>query len=169
MARPFKFTEDELKRAKELQANSKNEREARAAASFILMAKNRMSRQELANVFGVCTKTIHGDLVKIRNPEEHENKVWGGGNNHLLTHDQEAQFLDKYIEKAKAGYVITMPEIHREYNNRVGKNTPNSTFYRMLRRHNWRKVHSEPGQPNGDAKVPEEFQIKNSKWTWVKG
>ena len=168
MARPFKYTQDELDRAKELRDCHLNEREARAAASFILMAESGMTLKALASAYGVTSKTIHEDIKRIRSPDTEEQGIWGGGNNHLMTFEEEEQFLDGYLDEALAGHIITMPKLHNEYNLRVGKQTPKSTFYRMLKRHNWRKVLPDTRHPKVDPQIKEDFKKKHSKWKWKK-
>ena len=168
MARPFHFTDEELKRATDLRDNHTNERDARAAACFILMAVSGAHLKDLANAFGVTPKTIHEDIIRIRNPDAGEKGVWGGGNNHLLSYEEEEQFLESFLDDAKSGYIITMPKLHDEYNKRVGKNTPKSTFYRMVKRHNWRKVLPDTRRPKGDPLAQEEFKKNHYKWKWEK-
>jgi transposase len=168
MARKFEYTQDELVRAKILRDNPQNMRDARAAACFILMAESNVTRQELANAYGVTPKTIYEDTERIRKPELPAKGEWGGGNNHLLTFEEETQFLDSFSEKAEAGEVVAMPQLHEQYNQLVGKKTPKSTFYRMIKRHNWRKVLPDTRHPKADPEQQEEFKKKLSKWHWLK-
>jgi transposase len=163
MARPFTYTQAELERAKDLRDNPQNPRDTRAAVSFILMAESGLTRNDLANAFGVTPKTIFEDIKRIRNPETQTKGRWGGGHNHLLGFEKEAQFLEKHIEDAKAGIVITMPKLHDEYNKLVGKKTPKSTFYRMLKRHNWRQVLPDTRHPKADPELQEEFKKQTLK------
>jgi transposase len=152
MARPFKFTQDELKRAWDLLENHRNGRDARAAASFILMAENGLTLRQAAAVFRVSPKTVSQDISKIRKGEVNAGKVWGGGNNRLMTPEEEARFLEGFAAKARAGQSMTLPELHREYNARVGKNTPKSTFYRMIKRHGFAIARPDNGRPAGDPR-----------------
>jgi transposase len=168
MARPFLYTQEELQRAKNLRDSPNNERDTRAAVCFILMAESGLHLQDLSNAYGVTPKTIHEDILRIRNPDFEPKGVWGGGNNKLLTFEEESQFLEQHLDDAKSGYIITMPELHIEYNKLVGKTTPKSTFYRMVKRHNWRKVLPDTRHPKGDPQVQEEFKKKPSKFLWTK-
>jgi transposase len=167
MARPFKFSKKELERALELRDNHKNEREARAAACFILMAESRLSREEAARAFGIASKTASDDIDRIRSPDLTPKGIWGGGHNHLMTIEEETQFLEEFKNKAIDGELPTMPELHAEYNKRVGKNTPKSTFYRMLKRHEWRKVLPDTKHPKSDPEIQEDFKKKHSKYKWI--
>jgi transposase len=127
-----------------------------------------MSRKQVATIFLVDIKTVYSDMQLIRNSEVSEKRKWGGGNNYLMTFEEETQFLDNYLLKAQEGHIITMPYLHEEYNRQVGKKTPKSTFYRMLKRHDWRKVLPDTRHPKGDPEVQEEFKKKHSKFKWIK-
>jgi transposase len=162
MARPIKFSQKELSRAKDLRDNYKNERECRAAACFLLMALHGLTRENVAEVFGVTPKTVSDDIERIRHPETRNKGDWGGARNCLMTLEKEAQFLQGFLNMSKAGLVITMPEVNAEYNKLVGKETPKSTFDRLLKRHEWRKVLPDTRHPQGNPEVQEEFK-KNSQ------
>jgi transposase len=64
----------------------------------------------------------------------------GGANNKNLTDEQEDELLDKFREKAESGKVVHLSQIKKEYDNAVGKETANSTFYSFLGRKEWRRV-----------------------------
>jgi transposase len=169
MARPFEFTEEEVTRAKEFRDNHSNEREYRAGLIFLQMTQGRYTTEELSDLFGISLSTVGEDIRKVRNPELAANKAqWGGGRNRLMTFDEETQFLDGWLETAKEGLIPTMPELHAAYNKLVGRDTPKSTFYRLLERHNWRKVLPDTRHPKADSEKQEEFKKKRSKWSWKK-
>jgi transposase len=168
MAKLIHFEEEQIVRAKKLRDDHNNEREYRAALVFLYIVENKHSAEEAASLFGVGLRTIFEDLDKIRKPETVKKGTWGGGNNHLMTFEEETQFLDEFMEKAKSGLIVTMPELHNHYNLRVGKITPKSTFYRLLKRHDWRKVLPDTRHPKGDVKIQEECGKKTLKWKWQK-
>ena len=59
--------------------------------------------------------------------------------------------LAPFIEQATAGGVLKVAEIQAAYEARVGKVVPNSTIYRVLARHDWRKVVPRPRHPKADV------------------
>jgi transposase len=168
MAQAFIFSREELARAEELRDTHKNERDYRAALIFILMATGLHTAKDLAKIFGLSERMIFNDINKIRHPELVNNNEWGGGNNHLLTVEEETKFLNKWMSKAENGQILTMPDLHIEYNKLVGKNTPKSTFYRLLKRHNWRKVLPDTKHPKSNPEAQEEFKKKLCRWNWRK-
>jgi transposase len=166
MARKIDFTPEQLEMAKDLRDNHNNEREYRAAIAVLLIEEQGLSREAVAQTFGIDVKTVHADLKRIRNPDSVSPGVWGGGNNHLMTFEEETEFLAEFTESSETGKLITMPKLHHEYNLRVGKITPKSTFYRLLKRHNWQKVLPDTGHSKGDLKLQEDFKKKLCRWKW---
>jgi transposase len=154
----MKFNEDDINRAINLRANHTNEREYRAALVFLMMSERTKTARQVAQFFGVTEKTVFDDMDKIRNPESTSKGVWGGGNNHLMTFDEEESFLGEYLDKANEGQIINMTEMHVEFNRRVQKETPKSTFYRMLKRHGWRKILPDTIHPKADPEKQEMFK-----------
>ena len=55
------------------------------------------------------------------------------------------------IEQASAGGVLKVAEVQQAYEAQVGKAVPNSTIYRVLARHGWRKVVPRPRHPKADG------------------
>ncbi|MDR1488029.1 MAG: winged helix-turn-helix domain-containing protein [Deltaproteobacteria bacterium] len=168
MARTVKFSQGHLEKAIELRDKHSIDREQRAALIVLCMANTGCSRENAAAIFGIDIRTVHEDLERIRNNDAPVRGQWGGGNNHLMTFDEEAKFLNNYLDEAKAGHVITMPELHNKYNELVGKITPASTFYRLLKRHKWRKVLPDTQHPKADPALQEDFKKKLLKMRWIR-
>jgi hypothetical protein len=70
---------------------------------------------------------VFEDLEIIRTPETVKYGDWGGDNNRLMT--EEEQFHFEFFDTAKKDPIISAPELHNEYNKRIGKVTPKSTIY----------------------------------------
>jgi transposase len=62
----------------------------------------------------------------------------GGRRNAYLTPQEEARFLERYVENAAQGGGLVVSEIKAAYEGRIGRKVPKSTVYRMLARHGWR-------------------------------
>jgi transposase len=168
MAKALQFDDQMIAKAKDLRDLHDNEREYRAALVFLYLAEDGRTAEQAAAFFGIGLRTVFADLDRIRKPHTVKKGVWGGGNNHLMSAEEECAFLAEFEEKANAGFIVTIPELHEQYNIRVGKQTPKSTFYRLLKRNNWRKVLPETRDPKGDLKIQEECKKKHSKWEWQK-
>lgn len=75
--------------------------------------------------------------------EEHRK----GGHRRNLTDEQEAEILEKFRKKAKAGQVVSLSEVKKEYERIYGKEIANSTFYAFLIRMKWRRVMPRGAHP----------------------
>ena len=108
---------------------------------------------EIAQVLGWAVATVH--ITHSRWAREGQAvfdlKGKGGRNNCNLTEAEEAEVLAPFMERATAGGVLKVGEIHAAYEARVGKAVPNSTIYRLLERHDWRKVVPRPRHPKADV------------------
>lgn len=62
-----------------------------------------------------------------------------GGNRRNITVEKEAELLEEFREKA-AGQMIDISEIKSRYEEMVGHRVGRGQIYRVLHRHNWRKV-----------------------------
>ena len=54
--------------------------------------------------------------------------------------EKEAELLEEFREKAAAGQMIDISEIKSRYEEMVGHRIGRGQIYRVLHRHNWRKV-----------------------------
>lgn len=165
MSRTTTYTQQDIERAEELRDNHENDRGYRAALVFLCVCEG-FTVEQAAKIFNIGVRTVFEDMDRIRKPETAEKGQWGGSRNRLMTPDEEEEFLAEYYDEAIQGFVLTMPEMHAEFNKRVGKETPKSTFYRILKKHTWRKVLPDTRHPKGDPKVQEEFKKKHSKFRW---
>lgn len=111
------------------------------------------SAAEIAQVLGWATATVH--VMHSRWAKEGEAlfelKGKGGRKHHNLTEAEEAEVLAPFIERANAGGLLKVAEVRQTYEDRVGRAVADSTVYRMLKRHGWRKVTPRPRHPKADV------------------
>lgn len=69
------------------------------------------------------------------------------GNNRHMSFEEEAAFLEQFIEASAKGEVVTVKEMFIAYQEKLGKLTHSPAFYRMLKRHGWRKLMPRPHHP----------------------
>lgn len=63
-----------------------------------------------------------------------------GGNRRNMPAEKEAELLEWFREEAAKGQVIDISEIKAAYEKAVGHRIGSAQIYRVLHRHNWRKV-----------------------------
>jgi transposase len=134
-------------------------KQARTIAEFqriqcvLLRAALGCSAGEIAQVLGWARATVH--ITHSRWAKEGDAffdlKGKGGRHNCNLTEQEEAEVLAPFMAQATAGGVLKVAEIQQAYEARLGKAVPNSTIYRMLARHHWRKVVPRPRHPKADV------------------
>ena len=62
------------------------------------------------------------------------------GNHRSLSIEEENEILSSFKKKADAGQIITVQDIKRAFDERIGKDTGRGYIYMLLKRHRWRKV-----------------------------
>jgi transposase len=109
---------------------------------------------------GVAKDTVH-KLISQYNRfglAARETPGKGGRKRFYLALEQEKQFLEPFIEQAKTGAIATCAESHAAYETRVERQVDESTIYRLLERHGWRKLIPRPKHPKADRQKQEEFK-----------
>jgi transposase len=116
--------------------------------------------EEIALHCGVAKDTVH-KLISRYNRfgiAAIETAGKGGRRREYLSIEQEKQFLQPFLNRAQKGEIATCAEVQIAYEERVGHSVDDSTLYRLLERHGWRKVVPRPKHPKASREVQEEFK-----------
>lgn len=118
------------------------------------------SAAEIARLLGWSTPTVH--VIHSRWAKEGDAifdlKAKGGRRNEYLTREEEVEFLRPFLDKAEAGGILNANDIKQAFERRVGYPVAKSTIYRMLDRHDWRKVAPRPRHPKADPAAQAAFK-----------
>jgi transposase len=116
--------------------------------------------EEIAIQLGVSRPFISKitSLYKRFGPQGLETVGPGGRRNEYLSLDEEVAFLAPFIDRAAQGEIVTAKTIHYAFEQRVGHEVDESTLYRLLQRHQWRKVMPRPYHPEADLVAQETFK-----------
>jgi transposase len=87
-----------------------------------------------------------------------EKRSPGGRNNAHMSREEENRFLDAFLEKAESGGMVTIQEIKKAYEQHTGKQVAESTVYRLLHRHGWRKITPRTKHPKSDPEAQDEIK-----------
>lgn len=82
-----------------------------------------------------------------------------------LSFDEESAFLASFNDSAKNGHLTTVKEIHNAFEAKVDTHVAQSTIYRLLERHEWRKLAPRPYHPDGDKEAQETFKKTFPTWS----
>ena len=75
-----------------------------------------------------------------------------------MTYEEEAEFLSAFAEGAQSGSILVVNEIKAALEKRLGRQVHKTTAYRILHRHNWRKVVPRPSHPKRSKEAVEAFK-----------
>jgi transposase len=116
--------------------------------------------EEIATSVGV-SKSLVQKVISRYNREgiqSIEVKSSGGRYHEYLTKEEEEQFLSQFFKQAEQGECIAAKAIYLAYEEKVGHSVHETTMYRLLRRHGWRKVQPRPRHPKADLQAQEAFK-----------
>ncbi|MES2772515.1 MAG: winged helix-turn-helix domain-containing protein, partial [Pseudomonadota bacterium] len=71
---------------------------------------------------------------------------------------QEKKALDEVLAHAAKSGVVTIPQIKPKLEAKLGKTLALSSVYRMLSRHNWRKLAPDTQHPKANAEAREDWE-----------
>jgi transposase len=116
--------------------------------------------EEIALHTGVSATTVHRVISAYNRfgPAALETPGKGGRRHEYLTLPEEQAFLAPFFEQAERGEIATVAQIQRAFEEREGHPVDQSTIYRLLHRHGWRKLMSRPQHPKADEQVQEQFK-----------
>lgn len=120
--------------------------------------------QELADSHGLKKQTV---LHLLSAYHQHGiNGVETGGKGQrqkaYLSLEEEREFLDPFIKKSELGYISTVKEIHEALEKQLEHSIHVGTIYRLLKRHDWRKISPRPSHVKSDKHAQASFK-KTSK------
>ena len=153
------ITEEEYQAAKAAAKANQNKRIDKRLQVIILRYEGK-SNEEIHKKLDLSVKRISelcGEFKRDGIEEYTRNKY--GGNHRSLTDAEEKEILDGFEAKAEAGELVTVQDIKRAFDERIGKDTGRGYIYMVLARRKWRKVMPRPKHP----KKASEAEIEASK------
>jgi transposase len=82
----------------------------------------------------------------------------GGRRRAYLPLEQEKQFLEPFFEQAEAGEIATVAQVQCALEERISHEIDDSTVYRLLHRHQWRKLMPRARHPRASEEAQEQFK-----------
>jgi transposase len=116
--------------------------------------------EEIAKHCGVSKATVH-QVISLYNRfgvRAVETPGKGGRRDVYLSLEEEQRFLVPFFARAETGEIATAAEIQRAFEARVGHEVDESTVYRLLHRHGWRKLLPRPTHPKASREAQEQFK-----------
>jgi len=145
-------------------AAAKTIEQLRQAQAVAMPLQYDMSLAQTAQAIGispgwVCRLRNHfirGEIV-----DDGGKPARGGRRNENFTYEQEAELLKPFLKEASIGGILVVGEIKPKLEAVLGREMGLSTLYKLLHRHNWRKLAPDKQHPQSDPAAQEAFK-KNS-------
>lgn len=116
--------------------------------------------EEIAIHCGVSTTTVHHVIAAYnrRGVEAVETPGKGGRRSSYLSLEDERAFLAPFVARAERGEIATVAEVQQAFEAQIGQAVDDSTIYRLLHRHGWRKLMPRPRHPQASQEAQEQFK-----------
>lgn len=116
--------------------------------------------EEIALHTGVSATTVHRVIATYNRlgPTALETPGKGGRRHEYLSLQEEKEFLAPFFAQAESGEIATVAQIQHAFEARVGHEVDDSTIYRLLARHGWRKLMPRPRHPQADLQAQAQFK-----------
>lgn len=116
--------------------------------------------EDIARHCGVSKATVHAVISSYNRlgVAAVETPGKGGRRSGYLSLAEERAFLAPYFGRAEKGELATAQEIWRAFEARVGHHVDDSTIFRLLTRHGWRKLMPRPRHPQADPQAQQHFK-----------
>jgi transposase len=116
--------------------------------------------EEIAKHCGVSKAMVHQVISSYNRlgVQAVETPGKGGRRHEYLTLEEEQQFLSPFFARAERGEMATSAEIQQAFEARIGHEVDDSTIYRLLNRHGWRKLMPRPKHPKASKEAQEQFK-----------
>lgn len=138
--------------------------ELRMAQAVLLPLAFGLSIEQTAQALGVSRGwacQLRGRFAKLERGEMTPRAARGGRRRENLSVAEEAVFLAPFLEQAKTGGVLIVSPVKQALEERLGRPVACSSVYRLLHRHNWRKLAPDKRPPKADGAAQEDWK-KNS-------
>jgi transposase len=151
--------------AREVGRKTRDARELRRAMSVVLSGVLDATLPRVGELIGRSRPTVarfHAEFRVWFSGRQRKDREWGGRRRAYLTSEEEEEFLAGFFEAVSKGGILVVSEVHGALEQKLGHKVAETTVYRMLARHGWRKIVPRPRHPKADESAREGFK-KNSK------
>ena len=160
MARPVRGAEV-LEMAQEMILRAKTIDELRQAQAVVLPLAHGLSLQQTAQVIGrsvAWTCRLRNRFLGGETVGDGQRQRPGGRRRQNLSIEREAQVLAPFLERARSGGILVVPQIKAELEGALGREMALSSVYNLLHRHGWRKLAPDKRHPQSDPQAQQEWK-----------
>jgi transposase len=165
MGRRPDFSGEVIDAAREVARKTRDADELRRAMSVVLSGVVGLTLPRVGEMIGRSRATVarfHAEFRAWLSGRQDKEKNWGGRRRAYLTFEEEKEFLSGFFEVASRGGILVVSEVRTAFEKGLGHKVAETTVYRMLERHGWRKIVPRRRHPKANKSAQEGFK-KNSK------
>ena len=164
MGRPARGAEV-LEMAQEMILRAKTIEELRQAQAVVFPLAYGLSLEETARAIGrsvVWTCRLRNRFLAGETVGDGQRQRPGGRRRENLSVAREREVLEPFLERARNGGILVVPQIKGELETALGRSMALSSVYNLLHRHGWRKLAPDKRHPQSDPMAQEAWK-KNSQ------
>jgi len=123
--------------------------------------------EEVARILGISKYKVYRHIEEY-NKLGQEGIIYksrGGRKKAYLSLKEEKRLLERISEKAMKGLILTVFDIRKEVEKKVGHKVSDDYLWDLFHRHNWEKKSPRPVHPMSSKERQEEFK-KNLRRCW---
>ena len=169
MPRPRRIDPRLVAQAQKFVATAADLHQLRAAQAVLLPALFGASLEKTAALLGVGRATVprlQAQFGAQASAKPVARRSWGGRRHALLSVAEEKAFISNWQAKAEAGELIVLSTMREALEKKLGRKVAPEVFYRLVRRHRWRKVAPDTRHPKSDPLIQEEWKKKRCRSCW---
>ena len=139
--RGYTISTDEYQKLIEAEKRCKDKRTSKKI-TVLLMRFSGASVAETAQRMNCSERTVSRLVAEYKKQglEEFVRCKYVGGNHRSLSEAEENEILAQFEKMAEEGHIVTVQDIKKVFDERIGKDTGRGYIYMLLKRHGWRKV-----------------------------
>ncbi len=165
MARPARGAEV-LDMVQEMILHARTIDELRQAQAVVLPLAYGLSLEQTARVIGQSvgwTCRLRNRFLAGETVGDGQRQRPGGRRRQNLSLERETQVLVPFLERARDGGILVVPQIKAELEAALGRRMALSSVYNLLHRHGWRKLAPDKRHPQSDPVVQEAWKKTSPK------
>jgi len=155
MRRPTLLPEETAEHLKLLLKQAKTKSEFQRIQAVYLRVATNMKIEDIADALGWHPGTVRNiqSAFLRKGTETFHIALRGGRRRENLSIEEEDALLAPFLSNAAEGGVVVVSEIKAAYEQKFGQSVHTSTVYRILSRHDWRKIVPRPRHPEADIEA----------------
>lgn len=155
MPRGYQKFELDREAVRQFMCEAKNLEEFKRYQSIHLRVNEGLTVKQISHATGLAESSIHNlhTLCRQKGLEALKTKGRGGRNRSYLSVEEEKAILEAIYPEATKGGILEVGIVHKAFEKKVGHPVARFTIYRLLARHDWRKIFPRPRHPKTDLEV----------------